>query len=64
MKVLNRVMDKANKIRNAGHTIVRKVRDSEDRAETPYNTIGRQDWERHTKQTETLGLTRGEVLSL
>ena len=48
MKVLSKVMDKASKIRNAGSLKVTRVRDSDDRAKTPYNIIGRQGWDHHT----------------
>ena len=63
VKVLNRVMDKASKIKNAGNTIVRKVRDSEDRAKTPYNTTGRLGWEHHKIMTgEGYKLSKSERL--
>jgi len=51
VKVLNRVMDKASKIRNAGSLKVTRVRDSDDRAKTPYNTTGRLGWEHHKIMT-------------
>tara|TARA_R110002020_G_C16138617_1_gene761719 strand:- start:23 stop:433 length:411 start_codon:yes stop_codon:yes gene_type:complete len=76
MKVLKKIMDKNTDLKSDASHKLRQVREQGDKPNTLYNHMGRDDWEAHRKIEQekldakhgegnvTLGLTRGEVLSL